>query len=331
MAWGGGAGGGGSSAAGNAAGGGGAGHVPIFAKSIINGVTGIIEALGGNGVNGSVNPRGGSGGGGGGGGGLIVMVYHTYTNSGTVSVAGGTAGTNYGWRHTPIALGQANSGSSASTYSAGSMTPVNGQLYIVAVHNQKGSTADTPTLAGTNGFNVTWTKINDVAYNTTTTKLGHLTVFSGVASSAVAGTLTASFGGNTQTGCQIEVVGVPNIDQTQGTHGVVQSAVNAPVTGTASASGTLSAFGSVKHFTLGFVVDKTTTANITAPTSWTELSEINVSTTGSLECAYINYEADSGTWTVTSGLSANFLCELAGNDTDDAVVGSTGTIVQYQV
>jgi hypothetical protein len=115
----------------------------------------------------------------------------------------------------------------------------------------------------------------------------------------------------------------------------VQSVVNAPASSTSSASGTLRAFSSSKNFVIGFVCNKITTANITAPINGieinTEIVEINVSPTGSLECAYLNYEEDSCTWTQTNSLSANFLCELAGNDTDDAVAGSTGTIVQYQV
>jgi hypothetical protein len=91
-------------------GGGGSGSsgriVAIYARNIVIGASASITAKGGNGGNGGtggagenaggVSASGGSGGGGGGAGGnggVIVLIYNTLTNNGTISVAGGTGGT----------------------------------------------------------------------------------------------------------------------------------------------------------------------------------------------------------------------------------------------
>jgi len=69
----------------------------IVARKIIISATGAINAIGGNGGNGGNAGGGGVAGGGGGGaggsGGVIALIYNQLTNSGSISVAGGTAGT----------------------------------------------------------------------------------------------------------------------------------------------------------------------------------------------------------------------------------------------
>lgn len=87
--------------AGGGAGGGG-GIVAIYARSIVVNANGSIEAIGGAGANGQnggnasgIFQQGGGGGGGGGAGGtggIIILVYNTLTNNGTISAAGGTPG-----------------------------------------------------------------------------------------------------------------------------------------------------------------------------------------------------------------------------------------------
>lgn len=95
--------------AGAGGGGGGAGGsggvIAIYANTIVNSATGIIAALGGAGANGGLGGTtshdsgrvlgggGGGGGGAGGSGGVIVILTQSYTNLGTVSVAGGAGGT----------------------------------------------------------------------------------------------------------------------------------------------------------------------------------------------------------------------------------------------
>ena len=106
---GGGGGGGGSSGIGmNGGGGGGSGGggspggiAVIAAKTIINAgtisVSGGVGGAGGNGGNGTPASGGGGGGGGGGGsgggnGGILVLIYTSLTDTGTITVAGGVGG-----------------------------------------------------------------------------------------------------------------------------------------------------------------------------------------------------------------------------------------------
>lgn len=99
----------GSPSAGFGGGGGGSGGtggvVVVFAKTIINGVAGGIQALGGTGGNGgkainvtlgpavNVGGCGGGQGGAGGAGGVIIIVYNSLTQNGTFLVTGGSGGT----------------------------------------------------------------------------------------------------------------------------------------------------------------------------------------------------------------------------------------------
>jgi len=101
-----GGGGDGTNAGGGGGGGGGEGGsggvVGIFAHTITVGASGIIRSnggAGGTGGNGRTQTAGNVGGGGGGAGGsggvggIVWLVYHRYTNAGTVQAAGGTHGT----------------------------------------------------------------------------------------------------------------------------------------------------------------------------------------------------------------------------------------------
>lgn len=97
----------------------------------------------------------------------------------------------------------------ATSYATGSGTPVSSSVYYVAVGARRaaGQTVE-PTLAGTNGFNVAWAVVgasvlsNDI----------RLTVFRGTASSGTAGTLTATFTGETQDCCSIGVYRVTAVN-----------------------------------------------------------------------------------------------------------------------
>lgn len=70
-------------------GGNGGGFVIIFADTIIINASGAISADGSDGADAGV---GGLGGGGGGGGGLVYLAKRTFTNNGTITVAGGLGG-----------------------------------------------------------------------------------------------------------------------------------------------------------------------------------------------------------------------------------------------
>lgn len=80
-------------------GGGGGGGIYIFARRIVMGTSGIIEANGGNGGAASFtsgNSGVGCGGGGGGGGGAIILAYGEIINPGTIRANGGNGGAHVG-------------------------------------------------------------------------------------------------------------------------------------------------------------------------------------------------------------------------------------------
>ena len=83
---------------------------------------------------------------------------------------------------------------------SGSFTPVSGALYYLFLHNTKGAASvDTPTVTGTNGWSVTWTQEATSPYDLVSgTNRKRVTLFSAVASSAIAGVLTVDFAGATQ-------------------------------------------------------------------------------------------------------------------------------------
>lgn len=93
----------------NGGGGGGAGSaggvIAIYAYSIVIGASSVISVVGGNGGNGGTGQNGTGGGGGGGNGGIVVLVYYSLSNLGTISLTGGTAGTSGGTAATNGAIG----------------------------------------------------------------------------------------------------------------------------------------------------------------------------------------------------------------------------------
>lgn len=120
-------------------GGSGGGMVAVYANSINNSVTAGIQALGGNGGNGSdaltgnpgaavgVGAAGGGGGGAGGAGGVIVLVYHSLTNTGTFSVTGGTGGSP-GTSTVPV-----GNGGSGIPSAVGGQSGADGQIWQIQV------------------------------------------------------------------------------------------------------------------------------------------------------------------------------------------------------
>jgi hypothetical protein len=87
-----------------------------------------------------------------------------------------------------------NTATDATTHALPSATPTSGAVLTASVVNVIGSgTPTVPTAAGTNGLSGTWTQIATV-----TQDLIRTTTFRSVAASGVAGVLTFSFGGTTQ-------------------------------------------------------------------------------------------------------------------------------------
>lgn len=112
------------------------GIVWIAAKSIITVNSNVYaQATGGNGGNGGAggnstghNGGGGSGGGGGAGGsgGVVIIFYHSLTGSGSIDVAGGSAGTGG-------AAGTANGSGTNGTAGANGTAGLTGQTYLITV------------------------------------------------------------------------------------------------------------------------------------------------------------------------------------------------------
>jgi hypothetical protein len=107
--------------------GGGAGNIVIAAPTITvntggtisaNGGTGGQGGNGGNGAAGNASGGGGGAGGSGGQGGLLILIYHSLSNSGTISAAGGSPGT-HGTGGNKATGGTGNNGSNGSDGNAG--------------------------------------------------------------------------------------------------------------------------------------------------------------------------------------------------------------------
>lgn len=100
----------------------------------------------------------------------------------------------------PVVATQFTDAVDRTAYTTGSLTPTSGALYLAFV---VGRTADVayriPTLTGTNGWDVPWTRIpaSQAIYRFTSVDRGGVDVFWGIASSAVAGTLTFDYGAGT--------------------------------------------------------------------------------------------------------------------------------------
>jgi hypothetical protein len=158
----------------------------------------------------------------------------------------------------------------ATTFSNTSITPTSGRLYIVCVVNSKGTTPDTPTLSGTNGFNVTWTQIATITFNTIASPNARLTAFWGIASSSSAGVITSAYAGNTQTGfCQ-------TIDEFTGFNAttpiVTANVVTARADTVTGVNCTLAALASTLNATFG-TYSKSGNSTITPNGTFTELED----------------------------------------------------------
>ena len=151
---------------------------------------------------------------------------------------------------------------SGTTLAGNSIIPVSGDLYIAIVCNTHASVG-TPTLTGTNGFSVTWTNIVSKADAGSAQRI---TAFRGVASSGVAGVLTADFGGVSQTAASIILLHCQTIDKTTN-QGVIQSQSS---TGTVSSAPTvtMSAYAAIFNLALFISLSSATTSWTNSTAGW---------------------------------------------------------------
>lgn len=109
-----------------------------------------------------------------------------------------------------------HSTSNATSYALASASPAAGKVYYVGVYVRDTTTSGVAplsgSLTGTNGWNVTWTKVADVVSGTAAAG-GRCIIFRGIPSSSTAGVLTYA-GGETNEGCHIIPVRVDGADTT---------------------------------------------------------------------------------------------------------------------
>ena len=207
---------------------------------------------------------------------------------------------------------------SGTTLAGNSVTPVSGDLYIVAVAHAHASVG-TPTLTGTNGFSVTWTQ---VATRADAGSAQRITVFRGVASSGTAGVLTADFGGVSQDTSRMTTLRCPSINQASA-QGVVQS-VSATLASSTAPTVTFAAFGANVNVAImvSFTNQNTTWTNSTA--GWLAQA-VNAAASGSLGAMSRAHATLDVTPTGTFG-AAGILCTIGVElKTDTALVGLVAT------
>ena len=112
-----------------------------------------------------------------------------------------------------VSAAGAASNTDATTYAGGAATPVaNATYFVVSAARVTAGQTQTPTLSGTNEWNVTWTDRS--AGGVLVNSLLRLTVFSGViGGSPTSGVLTADYTGQTQEAHVLGVFRVLNAGQ----------------------------------------------------------------------------------------------------------------------
>ena len=105
------------------------------------------------------------------------------------------------------------------------------ELGLIVVHNQTGTGATTPTLSG---GGVTWVQVASYAYDTAGAG-GRISVFRAMGATPSGTSITISFGGTGQLGCQAHAMAITGADRT-GADGA--GAVRQSKTGTVDGAGT---------------------------------------------------------------------------------------------
>lgn len=147
-------------------------------------------------------------------------------------------------------LGQSRQSAGSSTLDVTVVTPTANSKIYAGVMSRVGTSTEpnTPTISATLGL--TWAEVNHIYFDTTGSSRKKLTVFEAwTGSSPSGGTLTFSFGGETQTdsdGLVVEVYNAANATKVQSAVNNVASSTNDPENVAAS----LAAFASSGNFTM---------------------------------------------------------------------------------
>jgi hypothetical protein len=199
-----------------------------------------------------------------------------------------------------------------TSYTTGSITPVSGALYIAFARARvPGIPYRTPTLVGTNGWNVTWTRIPAAqsVYQFVGIDRGGIDVFWGVASSAVAGTLTFDYGaGTAMTTGTLHLIRIDGGPDTTAPIGATASAHDDTAT-VSSLNATLTALPRSTSIVVACSQSDLNTGTMTPGTGYTTLGTVQVG--GSAGISQPEYDRDPTSTTVGATWSGNDIISIS--------------------
>ncbi len=178
-----------------------------------------------------------------------------------------------------ISLSNKTTGSNSSgvnSANTSSISPSANKLQLLTVASRTAITAN-PNQPTVSGNGLTWTAVNSVVYDDSSSSRRRISVFRALGASPSSGAITISFGGQTQTDIDWSLDEASNVD-TSGSNGsgaIVQSATNYDASGTASTlSVSLSSFGSNSNATFGAFANGYGLANPTVGSGFTKYGEL---------------------------------------------------------
>lgn len=221
---------------------------------------------------------------------------------------------------TPTVLDQGQTSTDNTANAAGSSTPSSGEIELAFWLWSKATAPDAPTtVSGTNGFNATWTSINELGFNTNGSPTRRFGSRWAVASSSVAGVLTWDWGANTQTGFAHHLCTVVGVNTTT----PLVSANTVAVSGTGVTTVTLTYnqnFGAGNIGMFSVCISANCTAPST-PTGWHLLGNLqNFTTPASTQFVYysdagLTSPAPNPSWTTAGNCRAiGFELAVAGSN-----------------
>ncbi len=177
--------------------------------------------------------------------------------------------------HLIAAIG--SSATDAASYTTASWTPVSGRPSFIAVASAFATAPNTPTATGTNGWNTTFTAVNNSVQDGI-----KITVFRVVPVSSVAGTITFDFSAQTQTGAAW--IGIDVVNAVSSGF-AVQSATGAVDNATSLTPTALAAFASSFNGTLCFAACSGNLTTVRGSNTQGLMLQIPVGSSGVAEAA----------------------------------------------
>lgn len=171
-------------------------------------------------------------------------------------------------------LGSSTATTSATSYTGPTISPSTNSLVLIAVSNTKGTAADQPT--SVTGNNLTYVLVTNVTCGTSATNM--LTIWRGQGANPTSGSVSVSFGANTETSCNVQAIEVQGADATAAngagaivqvqTNGVTAAATNPTISYTTPSAIATNAL-------VWFVMDNVNdTTSQTPSTNWVRYAKI---------------------------------------------------------